>query len=60
MYFSISDQAYNKNTKIIILIKKIINVIKWRPPNLSELTQMIFNTGLANLGSEAFKSVFLK
>ena len=27
--------------------------IKWRPPNLSELTTMISNTGLTHLGSEA-------
>ena len=25
----------------------------WRPPRLSELTQMIFNTGLTHLGSGA-------
>ena len=25
----------------------------WRPPSLSELTAMIFNTGLTHLGSEA-------
>ena len=24
----------------------------WRPPSLSELTQMLFNTGLTHLGSE--------
>ena len=26
---------------------------KWRPPSLSELTPMLFNTGLIHLGSEA-------
>ena len=26
---------------------------RWRPPSLSELTQMIFNTVLTHLGSEA-------
>ena len=25
----------------------------WRPPRLSELTQMIFNMGLAHIGPEA-------
>ena len=25
----------------------------WRPPSLSELTPMLFNTGLTNLGLEA-------
>ena len=28
-------------------------IIIWRPPSLSELTQMIFNKGLTHLGSEA-------
>ena len=27
----------------------------WRPPSLSELTPMVFNTGLTHLGSEASK-----
>ena len=27
----------------------------WRPPSLSELTPMLFNTGLSHLGSEASK-----
>ena len=31
---------------------------KWRPPSLSELTPMIFNTGLTHLGSEASKYKF--
>ena len=26
----------------------------WKPPSLSELTPMIFNTDLTHLGSEAF------
>ena len=26
--------------------------VKWRPPSLSELTLMLFNTGLTHLGSE--------
>ena len=26
--------------------------LNWRPPSLSELTQMIFNVGLTHLGSE--------
>ena len=29
--------------------------IKWRPPNLSELTPMVFNPGLTHLGSEGSK-----
>ena len=32
-----------------------MNKNKWKPPNLSELTPIIFNTGLTHLGSEAFK-----
>ena len=35
--------------KIHILMKCFI----WRPPSLSELTPMIFNTGLTHLGLEA-------
>ena len=31
----------------------IIETLIWRPPSLSELTQMTFNTGLTQLGSEA-------
>ena len=31
----------------------------WRPPSLSELTPMIFNTGLTHLGSEASKCFML-
>ena len=27
--------------------------LNWRPPSLSELTPMLFNTGLTHLGSEA-------
>ena len=30
---------------------------KWRPPSLSKLTTMVFNTGLTHLGSEASKSL---
>ena len=32
-------------------IKNIPNNV-WRPPTLSELSQMIFNMGLTHLGSE--------
>ena len=35
---------------------KIEPVAKWRPPSLSKLTPMIFNTRLTHLGSEASKS----
>ena len=31
----------------------------WRPPSLSELTPMLFNTGLTHLGSEASNSISL-
>ena len=34
--------------------------IKWGPPILSELTPMVFNTGLTHLGSEASKKQRLK
>ena len=34
-----------------------IRLDKWRPPSLSELTQLIFNMGLTHLGSEA--SIFV-
>ena len=27
--------------------------VKWRPPSLSELTPMVFNTGLTHLGLKA-------
>ena len=30
-------------------------MVKWRPPSLSELTSIVFNTGLIDLGSEASK-----
>ena len=30
-------------------------MIKWRPPSLSELTPMLFNTGLTHFSSEASK-----
>ena len=38
---------------IDINILIIFYLYKWRPPRLSELTPMIFNTGLTHLGSEA-------
>ena len=31
----------------------ITKSVKWRPPSLSELTPIVFNTGLTHLGSEA-------
>ena len=38
----------------ILIFKKQNNKHeKWRPPSLSELTPMVFNTGLTHLGSEA-------
>ena len=37
------------------LIFEVILKTKWRPPNLSELTPMIFNTGLTHLSLEASK-----
>ena len=49
-------QRYNLN-KLYDFFRHI-----WRPPSLSELTPMIFNTGLTHLGSEAsiYSSVDLK
>ena len=45
-----------------IVETRFVVKIKWRPLSLSELTPMIFNTGLTHLGSEASKSnsVFVK
>ena len=33
-------------------------MIIWRPPSLSELTPMVYNTGLTHLGSEA--SIYIR
>ena len=35
----------------------IKTTIKWRPPSLSELTPMIFNMGLTNLGPEGLQII---
>ena len=39
----------------VYLIKiMMMNIMKWRPSSLSELTPMILYMGLTHLGSEAF------
>ena len=41
--------------KLISSLFKIdFGYLKWRPASLSELTPMIFNTGLTHLGLDAF------
>ena len=47
---------------LIVILYTLSNLLerwfhKWRLPNQSELTPMIFNTGLTHLGSKASKSL---
>ena len=47
-----------QKTRIEVCLKFLIAfclIDKWRPPRLSELTLLIFNTGLTHLSSEASK-----
>ena len=42
-----------RKTQIFKFSFRFIQYLNWRPPSLSELTPMVFNTGLTQLGSEA-------
>ena len=54
--FKILNQCFQIINLVLIPSTYILiffNIYIWRPPSLSELTPMIFNTGLTHLGSEA-------
>ena len=45
---------------LLIISRVLFDPVKyWRPPSLSELTPIIFNTGLTHLASEASISHFI-
>ena len=49
--FRLRIKKYEKFDIISSILK--VRYLNWRPPSLSELTPIIFNKGLAHLGSEA-------
>ena len=49
------EKSYCKREKMNE-IKICLNIIKWRPLSLSELTPYQISLGLTHLGSDAFKS----
>ena len=51
--FSNHESLYNSLKRLSIEIKLLNGKNIWWPPSLSELTPMVFNTGLTHLGSEA-------
>ena len=51
MLFSLISSSIKYLHHLIKLIEKLSYT--WRPPNLSELTPIIFNTELTHLGSES-------